>query len=65
MPLIVSSTLTVDNVQVDGRRVVVETHIDDGGNQYQISYMASADTDLDAHLAQSAISLNNQVADGP
>lgn len=57
MPSIVSSTLTVDNPQIDGRRVVIETHTDDSGIQYQLSYMAEIDMDIDARLAQHALDL--------
>lgn len=63
MASIVSSVLTLNDVQQDGRRVVIETHTDDAGNQYQISYMAEADIDPDIKLAQHASDLNNQLSD--
>lgn len=61
MPSIVSSVFTVDNPQIDGRRVVLETHTDDSGNQYTVSYMADFGVDLNAHLVSDAAALTSQL----
>lgn len=61
MPSIVSSLFTVDNPQIDGRRVVIETHTDDSGNQYQISYVADVGYDINQRLANDATELIAQL----
>ena len=61
MMQIISSSIISQNVQIDGRIAVVESHVDDKGNVTQIDYLADADFDLNAHLAQSAVSLTNQM----
>lgn len=57
--MIVTSTLSVNDLQTDGRRVIIENHTDDSGESYQVVYMA--DADLAAHLAASAATLNEQL----
>lgn len=61
MPII-SSTITLDNPQVDGRFVVRELHIDDQGNEYNFDYMADAGMDINARLAARADELNAELA---
>ena len=60
--MIVSSVIALNNLQVDGRRVIEELHTDDQGNQYTFDYMADPDTDINAVLAQRADDLNAQLA---
>lgn len=61
MASIVSSVLFIDDLQQDGRRVIIETHTDDSGKQYQISYMAEPDMDVNARLTQHANDLTTQL----
>lgn len=59
---IVSSVITNNLPQIDGTSNILETHIDDLGNQYQFSYEAPAGYDVEARLAQRAQDLINQFA---
>ena len=54
MVQIISSVIAASNVQTDGRFSVHEVHTDDSGNQHTIDYLADADTDQSAHLANDA-----------
>lgn len=46
--MIVSSEISQQNVQTDGRCEVREVWTDDQGNQYVYDYMANAGTDINA-----------------
>lgn len=61
MPSIVSSVFTIDNIQSDGRRVIIETHTDDSGTQHQITYMCDEGFDINAKLTQDALDLTAQL----
>jgi hypothetical protein len=54
---IVSSTITSNNVEADGRRRIDELHIDDQGAQIQFTYLAAGNVDVAAILAARAASL--------
>lgn len=60
MASIVSSQIVLRNVQIDGRYVIQEQHVDDSGNIYLIDYMADRKIDISAHLATSAAQFNAQ-----
>lgn len=48
---IVSSSITEDFRQVDGRRQVTESHLDSTGQWHRISYVAPADMDVQTRMA--------------
>lgn len=50
MVSIVSSSIVLNNVQADGRRVVREIHEDDMGNLYMYDYMADVNMDINAKM---------------
>jgi hypothetical protein len=56
---IVSSIITWDLLQSDGRRNVRETHTDDQGVDYIFDYWSEVDTDINAKLAARAQELND------
>lgn len=56
--VIVSSQITLNNLQDDNRRVIREVHTDDQGNAYQIDYMADASMDINLNLANHATALD-------
>lgn len=58
--MIVSSVIVLDNLQTDGRRIIIEQHTDDQGIVQELSYMADATTDINAKLAQHANNLGNE-----
>ena len=58
---IVSSSILEDRLQIDGRRSIIEIHIDHLGNEHQFVYMSSNDYIID--LTSSANRLNNQLHD--
>lgn len=47
MPII-SSTITEDRQQVDGRRSVHEVHVDHLGERYEVDYLAEKADDVQA-----------------
>lgn len=59
--MIVSSQITENLEQADGRRAIHEVHIDSDGTQFTCDYLASADSDIEAHLAATAASLNEDM----
>ena len=59
---IVSSAITSDNVEADGRRRVDELHIDDKGTKFTFSYLAESDFDVNAKLAERAAELPSLLA---
>jgi hypothetical protein len=61
MTAIVSSAVTLDNLQADGRRIVIEQFTDDQGNIYQQSYMADPSMDIQARLTADANTLLAQL----
>lgn len=64
MATIVSASYTLDNhTQVDGRRYVYETFVDDEGYSYPWTYLAAVNTDYDAVLAQHQVQMDEQLAD--
>lgn len=46
--VIVSSEITGNNLQADGRRVITEIHTDSEGGRHRYSYMANIGVDIDA-----------------
>jgi hypothetical protein len=48
---IVSSVITEDRRQVDGRRSIIETHVDHVGAAVQVFYLAESDADVTATMA--------------
>jgi hypothetical protein len=61
---ILSSVITQDLPQDDGRRIVRETHTDDQGNVYVFDYMAEISTDINAKLTARASDLNAGMMNG-
>lgn len=57
--MIVSSVIVLDNLQTDGRRIIVEQHTDDQGVVQELSYMAEINTDVNAKLAEHAEGLSD------
>lgn len=55
------SSIIEDRVQVDGRRHVLERHVDRHGKQYDFGYMAESDTNVQAVLAARAVALQDQL----
>ncbi len=55
---IVSSTITHDNVQTDGRRAIRERHIDQLGLEYIFNYLGAAVTDAAAVMAARVPGIN-------
>jgi hypothetical protein len=51
---IVSSQIVDDKAQVDGRRHVIEQHVDHVGGMTRVSYMAEAGADANAMLTTRA-----------
>ena len=62
--MIISSVITWNLPQDDGRRIVRETHTDDQNNQYTLDYMAAPTTDLNANLTIHAAQLNAEQSNG-
>jgi len=60
--MITISSISVNNPQADGRRIIHEVHIDDAGVEYGVDYMAAPNDDLDAHLAASVQKINTVIA---
>jgi hypothetical protein len=48
---IVSSVITEDRRQVDGRRSIIETHVDHTGAVVQVFYLAESAADVAATMA--------------
>lgn len=46
-----SAEIIEDRVQVDGRRMITERHVDGEGREEFVRYLADADTDADAVMA--------------
>jgi hypothetical protein len=59
--MIVTSTLTTDNPQKDGRFRVWETHVDQTGLKYIISYLAAIGTNTASNMAARAIQIANDL----
>lgn len=59
---IVSSEITHDDPQIDGRRYIHERHLDDQGREYIFIYLAEADWDAQASLDARVPPLNDQLA---
>lgn len=59
---IVSSQITSNNLEVDGRRRIDELHIDDQGAQFSFTYLADVGVDADAQLASRATALPTMCA---
>lgn len=57
--VIVSSEITWDLLQNDGRHNVRETHTDDQGLQYVFDYWAEVDTDINVKLVARAQELKD------
>jgi hypothetical protein len=57
---IVSSVITEDRRQVDGRRSIIETHVDHVGAAVQVFYIAEAGADVAATMAARIPMLNAQ-----
>ena len=45
---IVSSEITHDDPQIDGRRYITERHVDNVGVEHVFTYLGEADTDAEA-----------------
>ena len=60
---IVSSTHTVGHAQIDGRRQVIETHVDDLGVAHVASYLASVGTDYAAVRDARVATINASLAE--
>ena len=60
---IVSSSYSVAGAEVDGSRLVRETHVDGNGDPHVIDYLAAPTTDKDALLALHATQLAEQLAE--
>lgn len=60
--MIIASIILVDDIQVDGRHIVRERHIDDQNNYYEFDYVAEIDTDIKAKLDLRAAQLNEDIA---
>lgn len=52
--MIVESTIIATDTQADGRRYVTESHIDGVGREYRVEYLADADADVAAAMAERA-----------
>lgn len=61
MNLIVSSTIKSVSPQAEGTRSVIESHIYESGSEQEITYIAAADLDIDAVLAQRAANINAEL----
>ena len=59
---IVSSIVTEDRQQIDGRRSIVERHVDHLGVEYSCFYMAEAHDDAAASLAARAAQIEADLA---
>lgn len=65
MAVIVSASYELENhTQVDGRRYVYETFIDNEGAVYYRSYLAEPNADYDAILIEHTAELDQQLAGG-
>lgn len=60
---IVSSTHTVGHAQIDGRRQVIETHVDHLGVAHVASYLASVGTDYAAVMSARATQIEADLAE--
>lgn len=60
---IVTSEITEDRAQADGRRSIAELHGDDTGGQHRRSYIAPADFDNARALNASATRLDAQLVE--
>lgn len=58
---IVSSEITHDDPQVDGRRYIHERHVDDRDREYIFIYLADADWDAEASLTARIPPLDDQI----
>lgn len=58
---IVSSEITHDDPQVDGRRYIHERHVDDRDREYIFIYLADADWDAEASLTARVPPLDEQI----
>ena len=52
---IISSAITEDAVQADGRRYIREVHTDHVGQEHHFTWMAEAEQDADAVLSARAV----------
>lgn len=50
MPTVVSSIISYDLPQIDGRRNIHEQHMDDEGKEYDFFYTADEDMDINARM---------------
>ncbi len=60
---IISSSYTEGHAQSDGRHYVTEIHVDSGGKQYQIEYLANFGDDYSEKMTARAATLSNQLAE--
>jgi len=54
MTVLLSSIIDVNNTQPDGRRLVIERHIDTAGEEYIYTYLANVGEDVEEVLADRA-----------
>lgn len=57
---IVTSRFASNDLQIDGRRTVLEEHVDDEGNFYYFNYMSDKNLDLGLRLSERAQELNDE-----
>lgn len=60
---IVTSTIVEDRIQIDGRRSIIERHVDDLGVEHLVFYLAESKEDVEAMLPIRAAQIDQQLAD--
>ena len=60
---IVSSIITIDRVQVDGRRKIIETHTDHLGGVHEQRYTAESAQNVSVGLVARAAAIQQRLAD--
>ena len=60
---IVSSQITEDSRQADGRRWITEKHTDSVGKAYQVKYLAESDTDVNVVMSARVSAMDQMLID--
>lgn len=63
MPIIISSEIVEDRIQIDGRRQIRERHTESDGLSHDVVYMAEADVDVDAEMSARVPVLETQLTE--
>lgn len=61
--MIITSTYTVGNPQIDARKYVTEEHVDSLGVIHRVEYLAEVGANYQAALDAHALQISNQLAE--